>query len=127
MSMEEKRKYPRLSLKMEDGYFGNFKLKDQEKLVAPIMNISAGGLNMAVSEQAASRLAEGDELVLQKIVGGTSFSFLSDITAEIRWIRALQSPGYLFVGCRFRGITENVRDQLASFVHTERMARGQYD
>jgi c-di-GMP-binding flagellar brake protein YcgR len=126
MPTEEKREFPRLYLKMEDGYFGNFRLKNHENLIAPIMNISAGGLNMAVADQSRSKLEEGDEVILQKIAGGTTLSFLSDIPAEIRWIRTLDYPGYVFVGCKFRGLTERVRRQLSEFVHTERMTRGQY-
>ena len=56
MVTDEKRKYPRIALEIEDGYFGNFKLSENEKLVAPIVNFSAGGLNMAVPENIAKKI-----------------------------------------------------------------------
>lgn len=127
MSTEEKRKYRRVVLKIEDGYFGNFKLTNQDIIIAPIVNLSAGGLNMSVPVKARDQINEGDTLMLQSIVGGANLSFLSDIKTEIRWIKDLQTPGYVSVGCCFKEITDAVHDQLAKFVDSERMTRGQYD
>ncbi len=127
MSIEEKRKYPRLALRIEDGYFGNFKLANGEKLVGPIVNFSAGGLNMAAPEKVAPQIKEADRLLLVSIVGGTNFEFVSQTTAEIRWIQKSETPGYLSVGLEFLDLAESVRDQIAKFVNSERISRGQYD
>lgn len=127
MTPEEKRKYPRVVLKIEDGYFGNFKLPNADIIIAPIVNLSAGGLNMSVPDTAKDQIKEGDVLLLQSIAGGTNLSFLSDIKTEIRWIKDLKTPGYVSAGCNFKDLSEAVRDQLAKLVHSERMARGQYD
>jgi len=127
MSIEEKRKYARLALRIEDGYFGNFKLYNNEKLVGPIVNISAGGLNMAAPEKVASQLKQGDQLLLLSIAGGANFSFIQHISAEIRWIDKSETPGYLSVGLQFLDLAEPVREQIAKFVSSERMVRGQYD
>lgn len=127
MTSVEKRKYRRLDLKIEDGYFGSFQLAGDDSLVAPIVNLSAGGLNMAASEKARETIKEGDILMLKNIVGGTNLSFLNHIKTEIRWIKELTVPGYLSVGCRFDGIEDAVRQQLIKFVDSERVARGQYD
>ena len=127
MAPEEKRKYPRVILKIEDGYFGNFKLPKANIIIAPIVNFSAGGLNMLVPDNAKDQIKEGDVLLLQSIAGGTNLAFLSDIKSEIRWIKDLQTPGYVAVGCNFKELSEAVHDQLVKLVHSERMARGQYD
>ena len=127
MVAEEKRLYPRLALNIEDGYFGNFRLENNENIVAPIVNLSAGGINMAVPETSRDKVKEGDILLLKTIVGGTSISFLSDIKGEVRWIKNLDLPKYFSVGCRFQNLDEDVRAQLSRFVDSERMARGQYD
>lgn len=127
MTPEEKRKYPRVTLKIEDGYFGNFKLPNADIIIAPIVNLSAGGLNMSVPDNAKDQINEGDVLLLQSIAGGANLSFLSDIKAEIRWIKDLNTPGYVSAGCNFKDLSEEVREQLAKLVHGERMARGQYD
>ncbi len=125
MVTEERRKYPRLNLLVEDGYFGNFELKN-EKLIAPIINLSAGGLNIALQQPARDKIKEGDTLALLNISGGTNLKFLININAEIRWIKALNSPGYVSVGCKFLNLAGPVRQQIIQFVDTERMARGQY-
>ena len=125
MSSDERREHPRLVLSVEDGYFGNFKLPNQENLIAPILNISAGGLKMVVANDARMKIKDGDVLMLQNIAGGTRLAFLSDIKAEIRWIK--DESGKIHVGCQFGDLAEGVLLQLKKFVATERMARGQYD
>jgi c-di-GMP-binding flagellar brake protein YcgR len=126
MTTEEKRKYRRVVLKIEDGYFGNFKLSNEDIIIAPIVNLSAGGLNMSAPLNAKDKISEGDILLLRSIAGGASLSFLSDIKAQIRWIKDLEVPGYVSVGCRFQDLSDAVHDQLIKFVDSERMTRGQY-
>jgi len=127
MTTAEKRKYPRLTLRIDDGYFGNFRLANDDTIVAPIVNISAGGLNMAAPKSTEENIKEGDQLLLASIAGGTNFAFLSDVSAEIRWVKQLDTPGYVSVGCRFMDLSDQLREQLTKFVDSERMSRGQYD
>jgi hypothetical protein len=81
MSSGEKRRYPRLSLKIDDGIFGHFLLPgpDQTKLVASIMNLSAGGINVAVSSSFKDKIRQYDILLLKQVVGVRNLAFLSDI------------------------------------------------
>lgn len=95
--------------------------------MAPIVNLSAGGINMAVSEAARAKITEGDVLLLRNIVGGVNMAFLSDIKGEICWIKKLEDAKYVSVGCRFLELSEDLRRQLTKFVTSERMTRGQYD
>ena len=127
MTIDEKRKYPRLNLRIDDGYFGNFKLANNESIAAPIMNISAGGLNMAAPESTRENIRTGDKLLLASIAGGANFAFMSDVISEVRWVKELDTPGYVSVGCEFQNLPDDLRDQLKAFVTSERMTRGQYD
>lgn len=127
MTIEEKRRYPRLVLKIDEGYFGNFKLADGNTIVAPIVNISAGGLNMIAPESAKESIQEGDQLLLAKIAGGASITFIHDVKSEVRWIKPLDTSGSLSVGCQLKELPDELRAQLDRFVDTERMTRGQYD
>ncbi len=127
MPNDEKRTHPRVILKIEDGYFGHFKTAGQERIVAPIVNLSVGGINIAVPESNQGHIQEGQHLVLQSIAGGTNLSFLSEVPAEIRWIKKQDKAGYVSVGCQFNNLPDAVRQQLNQFVHSERMVRGQYD
>jgi c-di-GMP-binding flagellar brake protein YcgR len=127
MTDEEKRKYPRLRLRIEDGYFGNFRLDSSETIAAPIVNISAGGLNMAAPESTKESIKKGDRILLASIAGGANFAFLSDVASEVRWVQQLDTPGYLSVGCKFKDLSEELLHQLKAFVDSERKTRGQYD
>ena len=127
MVIEEKRKFPRVALKIEDGYFGNFKLANDEKLVAPIVNFSASGLNMAAPENTTGSIRTGDCVLLISIAGGANFAFVKQINAEIRWIGRSETPGYQSVGMEFRDLDPAVREQMVQFVDAERLSRGQYD
>ena len=126
MEAAEKRMYPRLCLTLQDGYFGHFILPNQERLIASIVNMSAGGINLSMSENSKDGIQEGDILLLRNIVGGANLSFISEIKGEVRWIKQLDS-GSLSVGCRFVALADDQIQQLIRFVHTERMARGQYN
>lgn len=127
MSIEEKRKFPRLTLRIDDGYFGNFKLANDETIAAPILNMSAGGLNLAAPESTREHIKEGDKLLLVNITGAISVAFISDVAAQVRWIKQLDTPGYVSVGCEFSDSTEELRVQVTKFVDGERKSRGQYD
>lgn len=127
MGLEEKRKYPRLTLRVDDGYFGNFKLANDETIVAPILNISAGGISIAAPESTKEIIKKGDRLLLTSIAGGTNFAFLSDVMSEVRWVKRLDTPGYVNVGCKLLNLSDQLHDQLSNFVNSERMSRGQYD
>ncbi|MBI5896743.1 MAG: PilZ domain-containing protein [Desulfobacterales bacterium] len=126
MDPAEKRLYPRLVLKIEDGYFGQFKLSDGQSFSAAIVNLSAGGVNLAIPEKMRDKLKENDLMLLRNIIGGARLAFLEDIKSEVRWIKAMERPTYVSVGCRFLDIADAVRQQLKKFVDTERMTRGQY-
>lgn len=124
---EEKRLYPRLTLDIEDGYFGTFITADKQSLVASIVNISAGGVNIVVGVADQEKINEGDTLQLKNIVGGANLSFLNDIQGTIRWIKDLGKPNFVSVGCQFLGLSEASRTELGKFVDSERKTRGQYD
>jgi c-di-GMP-binding flagellar brake protein YcgR len=126
MGVEEKRQYPRLSLTVEDGYFGQFKTKSGDSIAAIVINLSAGGINLAVAETLKEKISQGDLLVLENFSGGTSLDFLGEIKGEIRWIKDMDIPKYLSVGLRFSNIPDEAREQLNAFVDAERKTRGQY-
>ncbi|MBI5063316.1 MAG: hypothetical protein HZB87_07625, partial [Desulfatitalea sp.] len=79
-----------------------------------------------IPEKMRDKLKENDLMLLRKIIGGARLAFLEDIKSEVRWIKAMERPTYVSVGCRFLDIADAVRQQLKKFVDTERMTRGQY-
>jgi c-di-GMP-binding flagellar brake protein YcgR len=127
MAINEQRRYPRLELNIEDGFFGNFLLPDKKSIVASLVNLSAGGVNFAIPADKQAQIHEGDVLLLQHIAGATRLSFLEDIRSEIRWIKSSEDAKALtHVGCAFLDLTDTAIKQLTRFVDSERVARGQY-
>ncbi len=124
---DEKRLYPRLNLNVDDGYFGNFITSDGQKLVASIVNISAGGISIIVGVADQKKINEGDTVQLKSIIGGANLSFINDIRGSIRWIKDLGKPDYVSVGCKFLDLSDESRVELSRFVDAERRTRGQYD
>lgn len=123
---DDKRQYPRVVLNIDDGYFGNFVLPDENNLMASIVNISAGGVNISAPSKVQALINVGDMLMLKNIAGATRLAFLEDLKAEIRWIKESANPDDISVGCRFHDMSGPVLEQMIKFVDAERMVRGQY-
>lgn len=123
---EEKRQYPRVALTVEDGYFGTFRLADENTLVAPILSLSAGGLMLALAEAKLEQIEVGDRMHLKHLSGTVQLNFLSDIDVTVRWIEDTESPDYKSVGCELLDLSDSLREQVTKFVDIERKSRGQY-
>lgn len=117
---------PRVTLQMEDGFFGNFELDNQASLVAPILNLSTGGLNIAIPKKSRNRLKSGDQLKLVCIVGTANLNFTSDIPAEIIAIEKQYRDSYMSADCKFLDLADETREQIIRLVDHERKLRGQY-
>lgn len=124
---QELRQYKRVEFGIEEGFIAVMSLGNDEKFTAMIVNLSGGGLRLAVTEDNTKRIAAGDILMLRKIIGATNLQFLSNIAAEIRWIKDIGLNGFLAAGCEFQEMQDEARGQLIRFVETERKFRGQYD
>jgi len=124
--IDEKRKFRRLALTMEDGFFGTFQLTDKETLVVPILSLSAGGLHFALPAAKNDLIEEGTRMNLKKLIGTVKLNFLSDISIDVRWKEKANTPDYMFVGCKLLDLSESVQEQVIKFVDKERKTRGQY-
>ena len=123
---EEQRKYRRVALTVEDGYFGTFHLGNEKTLVAPILSLSAGGLQFALPKAKEDQIEEGQRIHLKQLSGTVQLNFLSDLNVEVRWKRPGETPEYLSVGCEIIDLSDSLRDQVIKFVDSERKVRGQY-
>jgi c-di-GMP-binding flagellar brake protein YcgR len=124
---DEKRQYRRLTLTMEDGFFGTFQLDDGETLVAPVLSLSAGGLHFALPSAKQDLIKEGTRMHLKKLIGTVKINFLEEVDVEARWKEKANRPDYLFVGCKLIDLSESVIEQVVKFVDAERKTRGQYN
>ncbi len=123
----ERRRYRRVKLGLEDGFFGNFQLSDGSVINAPLVNLSAGGVNFVLPAADRERIKPGSRLVLLRIFGVTNFELNRSAEALVRWIGDPGPGGTVPVGCEFQEIDESERGRLERFVDAERVVRGQYD
>ncbi len=123
----EKRQYTRVKWSIEDGFFGNFQLPDGLSVNAPLLNLSAGGLNCAMMMSDSERIRPGNELVLVKIFGATNFLLEGRVKVQVIWIGKPEDGGRVPVGCRFLDLDQLQQTTIQSFVDEERFVRGQYD
>lgn len=123
---DEKRTYRRVALEVEDGYFGSFRLADEETFAAPILSLSAGGLQLALPKAKEDLVDVGTRMYLKQLIGAVQLSFLADIYVEARWKKESDSPDYILVGCELLDLSDPLKDQVIKFVDAERKARGQY-
>ena len=115
---QEKRGFQRIFFSIEEGIKGIFAFSDHQRglLVANIINISEGGLGLALSKDKKDRIHKGDYVILSHITGIQGLEPLTNVEAEIRWI--LDNPSFEFVGfgCEFLNTTESQRDTIRIFI-----------
>lgn len=111
---------------MEDGFFGNFQLDNQESLIVPILNLSTGGLKIAIPRKKRNKFRNGDLLKLVSVVGTANLNFKSDIASEVIAIQEQFLEGYISADCKFLNPAEEAYEQILRLIDSERKLRGQY-
>ncbi|MCJ7662801.1 MAG: PilZ domain-containing protein [Desulfobacterales bacterium] len=115
---KERRTSHRCFFSIEDGVKGIFAFLDLQKglLVAHIINLSEGGLGLALSKDKKNKVAKGDRVILTHITGIQGLESLINVDAEIKWI--LDNPSFEFIafGCEFFDFPEPMRDAIGTFI-----------
>jgi len=114
----ERRKSQRCFFSIEDGVKGIFAFLDLQKglLVAHIINISEGGLGLALNKDKKNRIAQGDRVILTHITGIQGLESLINVDAEIKWIMDNPSLEFVGLGCAFLDVPEPMRDIIETFI-----------
>jgi c-di-GMP-binding flagellar brake protein YcgR len=117
---KERRRFKRRVI-VEDGVVGIFHFRGvKEELVkASIMDLSEGGLHLALKRVDSKGIAVGKHLVLTEIKGLAGLESVTGVELEIRWIVGPPSFDNIGVGCEFINIPERVREQIRQFVYSE--------
>jgi c-di-GMP-binding flagellar brake protein YcgR len=123
----ENRVFRRVEFEADDAIFGDFILPNQESILLTIVNLSAGGFNLAIPQEDAAKVQIGAVLQLKRIIGTENLEFLSSAEADIKWLKEESELELVVAGCEFRNLSEPVIQQIVKFVDSERMVRGQYD
>jgi LysM repeat protein len=124
-SVEERRRFNRIHFSEagihfseDEGIFGIFKTPELS-ISLGIKDISKGGLNLASTKDQATAFRKSDILIFTAIKGTTNIEFDEGIGLEIKWMQESDKSGQVAVGCEFKEISENTREQINQFVGSE--------
>jgi hypothetical protein len=114
----EKRRFQRIFFSIEDGVKGIIAFSDLQRglLVAHIINISEGGLGLALSKDKKDKIVKGDQVILTHITGIEGLESLINVDAEIKWLMDNPSLEFVVFGCKFPDIPEPMRDAIGIFI-----------
>jgi c-di-GMP-binding flagellar brake protein YcgR len=115
---QERRRYQRTFFPIEEGIKGVFAFSDHQRgiLTVSIINISEGGLGLAINKDKKDRITKGDYVILTHITGIEGLESLINVEAEIKWILESPSLEFLSFGCEFLDIPEPMRNAIRLFI-----------
>ena len=118
--VKERRRFKRRVI-VEDEVVGIFHFHGvkEELVTAKIMDLSEGGLQLAVKRVDSKGIAVGKHLVLTKIKGLAELGSVTGVELEIRWIVGPPSFDNIGVGCEIKNISERAREKIRQFVYSE--------
>jgi hypothetical protein len=115
---KERRRFRRVFFSIDDGVRGILAFSDLQRgvLAAHIINISEGGLGLALGKDKKDRIARGDPVILTHVTGIEGLEFLVNVDAEIKWI--IDNPSLEFVGfgCEFVDVPDHMSDAIRIFI-----------
>jgi c-di-GMP-binding flagellar brake protein YcgR len=115
---KERRRFRRVFFSIDDGVKGILAFSDLQRgvLAAHIINISEGGLGLALDKDKKNRIARGDSVILTHITGIERLEFLVNVDAEIKWIMDDPSLEFVGFGCEFLDVPQPIRDAVETFI-----------
>jgi c-di-GMP-binding flagellar brake protein YcgR len=123
---KERRKYKRALFSIDQGLAGQFALSSEaveasKPLVAPILDISEGGVGFLLDPSYGEKIRIDDKLVLTQlsICVGNHESFLdlkSDLPLTVRGKITADFLTHVGVGCDFAKITSDVWNEIKGFI-----------
>ena len=129
-SVEERRRFKRIHFpedgihfSEDEGIFGIFKTPELS-ISLGIRDISKGGLKLALTKDQATAFRKSDILIFTAIKGTANIEFDESIELEIKWMMEPDGSGHVAVGCEFKEISENTREQINQFVNCEMRWKG---
>ena len=116
----ERRRYRRYIFSTSDDNTGVFSLLNQDSqyaFTARILNISEGGIGLAMPKS-YNRIRQGDLLLLCGVIGSCSLSFLSNVKMKIRWIQEAAGLQYSAFGCEFLNTGTSIRSRIREMLES---------
>ena len=117
---KERRRYKRRVI-VEDGVVGIFHFRgvEEELVTAKIMDLSEGGMQLALKRVDSKGIAVGKQLVLMEIKGLADLKSVAGVELEVKWIVGPPSFDNIGVGCEIINISDRIREKIRQFVYAE--------
>ena len=115
----ERRVHKRVYFSIEDGVVGEFTVKEAENsvsFVAPILNLSVGGIHFTLEKGQGRDIRIGDVLNLIQIKDRRKLVIVFDIVLEVRWVLNHEELDYVGYGCEFKNVPQEVKTRVSQFV-----------
>jgi hypothetical protein len=115
---KDRRRFHRLIFTMEDDITATFAFSDLQKglLTAHIINLSEGGLGLALSKHEVERIWKGDYLILSHIKGIKGLESLINVKLQIKWILDNQTLEFIGCGCQFFDLPQSTQEKIGMFI-----------
>lgn len=118
----ERRKHERLYLSTKDGIKGVFThTGHRQDIEGHIMDISAGGVSLALKKEGDKGLSKGDLLVLKKVDGTPYLRPMANIVMRIRWVLYHDHLNHIGCGCEFINIPQVYGLLIQQFMNAQNM------
>jgi c-di-GMP-binding flagellar brake protein YcgR len=116
---KERRRFHRLFFTMEDGIIATFAFSDLQKglLTAHIINLSEGGLGLALSKHEEQRIWKGDYLVLSHVKGIKGLESLINVKVQVKWILEDQLLEFIGCGCQFLDVPQSTQEKIRMIIN----------
>lgn len=118
----EDRKFKRIYFSAKDAIVGQFtpSVMDKDTMSALILNLSAGGMGLALNKKHNHEPEIGNVMTLTDISHSDDFYFLKHIEMEIKWVMNNPALNHILVGCEFITVPDDIVqriDELSTLWH----------
>lgn len=79
---------------------------------ATLLNISAGGMGLAVQKDLSLPIKVDQTLVLKSVQGHPDWHFLAGMTLQIKWLMRHDFLQHAAFGCRFVKLSRNLQEKI---------------
>ena len=115
----ERRVHKRVYFSIEDGVVGEFAVKSVEdgaSFVAPVLNLSVGGIHFTLGKSQGRDIRVGDVLNLIQIKDPRKLVVVFDIALEVKWVLDHENLDYVGYGCEFKNVPQEINMRVSQFV-----------
>jgi c-di-GMP-binding flagellar brake protein YcgR len=117
--MNSQRQHPRLLFSARDGVRATLAPQSHpaDSFPARVLNISAGGMGLALPKDRPLVIQPGQYLMLRQMEGHPDWMFLQDIAMEIKWAMQNDYLVHMAFGCEFVDLSRTLQEKIARRVH----------